>query len=86
VFVFVAAIVIGAVNGWLVVERHVPPFVATFGMLVLLEGARLAYRSGTVSGTDFSRGPVADSDPRDPRDRADLVRASHDARPSPGCH
>jgi ribose/xylose/arabinose/galactoside ABC-type transport system permease subunit len=56
VFVFVAAVVIGAVNSWLVAERHVPPFVATFCMLVLLEGARLAYRSGTVSGTGLFSG------------------------------
>lgn len=50
VFVVAAAIVIGAVNGWLVARRRVPPFLATFGMFVVLEGGRLAYTGGTVSG------------------------------------
>ncbi len=42
---------VGAANGLLVTVRRVPPFVATFGMFVVLEGARLAYTGGTVSGT-----------------------------------
>lgn len=42
---------VGAANGLLVTARRVPPFVATFGMFVVLEGARLAYTGGTVSGT-----------------------------------
>lgn len=41
---------VGATNGLLVTARRVPPFVATFGMFVVLEGARLAYTGGTVSG------------------------------------
>jgi ribose/xylose/arabinose/galactoside ABC-type transport system permease subunit len=41
---------VGTVNGLLVTRRRVPPFVATFGMFVVLEGARLAYTGGTVSG------------------------------------
>jgi len=42
---------VGATYGLLVTARRVPPFVATFGMFVVLEGARLAYTGGTVSGT-----------------------------------
>lgn len=44
------AIVVGLVNGLLVTRRNVPPVVATFGMLVTLEGARVAYTRGSVSG------------------------------------
>jgi ribose/xylose/arabinose/galactoside ABC-type transport system permease subunit len=44
------AIGVGLVNGWLVTCRQVPPFVATFGMLVLLGGARFAYTRGSTSG------------------------------------
>ena len=46
----VIAVAVGLVNGWLVTRRHVPPFVATFGMLVLLGGARFAYTRGSTSG------------------------------------
>jgi ribose/xylose/arabinose/galactoside ABC-type transport system permease subunit len=46
----IIAIGVGTTNGILVTRRRVPPFVATFGMFVLLDGARLAYTSGTVSG------------------------------------
>ncbi len=42
---------VGATNGLLVTKRRVPPFVATFGMFVVLEGARLAYTGGTASGS-----------------------------------
>lgn len=45
------AAAIGFANGFLVAKRHVPPFVATFGMLVFVEGARLAYTKGQASGT-----------------------------------
>ena len=45
------AVAVGLVNGWLVTRRHVPAFIATFGMLVLLEGARLAYTQGSTSGS-----------------------------------
>ena len=41
---------IGSVNGALVTVREVPAFVATLGMAVLLEGARLAYTKGSPSG------------------------------------
>lgn len=44
------AVAVGLVNGWLVTKRQVPPFVATFGMLVLLGGARFAYTKGSTSG------------------------------------
>jgi ribose transport system permease protein len=44
------AVGVGTSNGLLVTKRRVPPFVATFGMFVVLEGARLAYTEGTVSG------------------------------------
>ncbi len=54
---FVIAALIGLANGFLVAKRHVPPFVATFGMLVFVGGARLAYTKGQASGTvpDFLR-------------------------------
>lgn len=40
------AIGVGLVNGLLVARRRVPPFVATCGMLIVLEGLRLAYTDG----------------------------------------
>jgi ribose/xylose/arabinose/galactoside ABC-type transport system permease subunit len=51
------AALIGLVNGFLITKRGVPPFVATFGMLVFIQGARLAYSKGQASGTvpDFLR-------------------------------
>jgi ribose/xylose/arabinose/galactoside ABC-type transport system permease subunit len=61
---FVIAVGVGATNGLLVTRRGVPPFVATFGMFVVLEGARLAYTRGTVSGSvpdglrEFGRGTL----------------------------
>jgi ribose/xylose/arabinose/galactoside ABC-type transport system permease subunit len=48
---FGIAALIGLANGLLVAKRHVPPFVATFGMLVFVQGARLAYTKGQASGT-----------------------------------
>jgi ribose/xylose/arabinose/galactoside ABC-type transport system permease subunit len=48
---FAIAALIGLANGFLVAKRHVPPFVATFGMLVFVGGARLAYTKGQASGT-----------------------------------
>jgi ribose/xylose/arabinose/galactoside ABC-type transport system permease subunit len=44
------ALGVGLVDGLLVARRRVPPFVATFGMLIVLEGLRLAYTGGTASG------------------------------------
>lgn len=42
---------VGALNYYLVHRRQVPAFVATFGMFVAVEGARLAYTRGSASGT-----------------------------------
>lgn len=44
------AVLVGLTNGLLVTRRKVPPVVATFGMFVLLEGVRVAYTRGSVSG------------------------------------
>jgi ribose/xylose/arabinose/galactoside ABC-type transport system permease subunit len=58
------AVAVGLVNGWLVTKRAVPPFIATFGMFVLLDGARFAYTEGSTSGrvdaalVDFARHPL----------------------------
>jgi ribose/xylose/arabinose/galactoside ABC-type transport system permease subunit len=48
---FAVAAVVGLANGFLITKRKVPPFVATFGMLVFVQGARLAYTKGQASGT-----------------------------------
>lgn len=42
---------VGLLNGFLVVRRGVPAFVATFGMYVTVEGVRLAYTKGSASGS-----------------------------------
>ena len=42
--------VIGLCNGLLVTKRKVPPFVATLGMLVLVQGAQQAYTKGVPGG------------------------------------
>jgi ribose transport system permease protein len=41
---------VGLGNGLLVTKRNVPPFVATLGMLVLVNGALLAHTRGIPSG------------------------------------
>jgi ribose/xylose/arabinose/galactoside ABC-type transport system permease subunit len=48
---FTIAALVGLANGFLVTKRQVPPFIATFGMLVFIQGARLAYTKGQASGT-----------------------------------
>jgi ribose/xylose/arabinose/galactoside ABC-type transport system permease subunit len=48
---FAVAAVVGLANGFLVTKRQVPPFIATYGMLVFVQGARLAYTKGQASGT-----------------------------------
>jgi ribose/xylose/arabinose/galactoside ABC-type transport system permease subunit len=48
---FAIAAVIGLGNGYLISKRLVPPFIATYGMLVFIQGARLAYTKGQASGT-----------------------------------
>jgi ribose/xylose/arabinose/galactoside ABC-type transport system permease subunit len=44
------ALLVGLANGLLVAWRRVPPFIATFGMLIFVGGARLAYTHGQASG------------------------------------
>lgn len=51
VLAFALAAIIGLANGFLVTKRQVPPFIATYGMLVFIQGARLAYTKGQASGT-----------------------------------
>ncbi|MEU6038048.1 ABC transporter permease [Actinomadura sp. NPDC047616] len=46
----VAGLVIGAVNAGLVVLRGVPPFVATFAVFVLVQGAITAWTRGAAAG------------------------------------
>jgi ribose transport system permease protein len=41
---------IGLLNGWLITKRNVPPFVATLGVLVFVQGAQVAYTRGIPSG------------------------------------
>lgn len=45
------AVAVGAVNSYLVVSRRVQPFVATFGMLITLQGIRLVYTKAAKSGS-----------------------------------
>ena len=45
------AIAAGIANGLLIVWRGVPPFVATFAMLIVIDGARLAYSRGQSAGS-----------------------------------
>lgn len=45
------AVAVGLANGLLVTWRRVPPFVATFAMLIVVAGARLAYTHGHTSGS-----------------------------------
>ncbi len=51
VVVMVLAAAVGLTNGLLITKRSVPPFAATLGMGVLVEGARLAYTHGYPSAT-----------------------------------
>jgi ribose transport system permease protein len=44
------AVGVGIGNGLLIAWRKVPPFIATFGMLIFVNGARLAYTHGQASG------------------------------------
>lgn len=46
----VLGVIVGLGNGFLIMKRNVPPFVATLGMLVLIRGAQLAYTKGVPSG------------------------------------
>ncbi len=51
ILAFTIAAAVGLVNGLLITKRGVPPFVASFGMMFFIQGARLAYTSGQASGT-----------------------------------
>lgn len=49
-FAIGAAILIGATNASLILLRNVPPFVATFAVLVLVQGIVVAWTRGAPSG------------------------------------
>ena len=42
---------VGLANGLLITWRKVPPFVATFAMLIVIDGARLAYTHGQMAAS-----------------------------------
>jgi len=52
--IFAAAIVfsalVGLINGWLVTDRGVSPFLATLAMMILLQGLRFSYTQGAPAG------------------------------------
>lgn len=48
---FGIAALIGLAIGLLTTKRGVPPFICSYGMLVFIQGARLAYTKGQASGT-----------------------------------
>ena len=43
-------VVVGLLNGLLITKRNIPPFVATLGMLIFVEGVRFAWTKGIISG------------------------------------
>jgi ribose/xylose/arabinose/galactoside ABC-type transport system permease subunit len=43
-------VIVGWINGLLTTKRNIPPFVATLGMLIFVEGIRFAYTGGVISG------------------------------------
>ena len=43
-------VMVGWLNGLLITKRNIPPFVATLGMLIFVEGLRFAYTKGIISG------------------------------------
>jgi ribose/xylose/arabinose/galactoside ABC-type transport system permease subunit len=49
--VFVIGIAVGFLNGLLVTKRRVPPFIATLGVAILLEGVRFVYTRAAPSGS-----------------------------------
>lgn len=49
--VVVIGIAVGLLNGLLVTKRKVPPFIATLGMAILLEGVRFVYTRAAPSGS-----------------------------------
>lgn len=42
--------IVGLGNGVLITKRNIPPFVATLGMLIFVEGLRFAWTRGIISG------------------------------------
>jgi ribose/xylose/arabinose/galactoside ABC-type transport system permease subunit len=46
-----AGALVGLINGVLVTKRNVPPFVGTLGMLIALDGFRMAYTKGVPNGS-----------------------------------
>jgi ribose/xylose/arabinose/galactoside ABC-type transport system permease subunit len=44
------ALIVGSVNGYLVTQRKVSPFLATLAMMIVLQGVRFAWTKGTASG------------------------------------
>jgi ribose/xylose/arabinose/galactoside ABC-type transport system permease subunit len=49
--VFGIGIAVGFLNGLLVTKRRVPPFIATLGVAILLEGVRFVYTRAAPSGS-----------------------------------
>jgi len=43
-------VIIGLINGLLITKRNMPPLVVSLGMAILVEGTRLAYTQGIISG------------------------------------
>jgi ribose/xylose/arabinose/galactoside ABC-type transport system permease subunit len=41
---------VGLMNGLLITKRNIPPFVATLGTLIFVEGVRFAWTRGIISG------------------------------------
>jgi ribose/xylose/arabinose/galactoside ABC-type transport system permease subunit len=46
----VMGLMIGLVNGWLVTQRNVSPFLATFATMIVLQSIRFAWTKGAPSG------------------------------------
>jgi ribose/xylose/arabinose/galactoside ABC-type transport system permease subunit len=44
------ALVVGSVNGYLVTQRRVSPFLATLAVMIVLQGIRFAWTKGAPSG------------------------------------
>ena len=44
-------IIVGLVNGLLVTKRHVQPFIATMGTMVIIQGLRFLYTKGAPKGS-----------------------------------
>ncbi len=44
------AVIVGSINGYLVTQRRVSPFLATLAMMIVLQGLRFAWTKGAPSG------------------------------------